>query len=154
MTTTFEITHDREAIIRSVYEELVPKGIEVFNQLADEAVRNDDYKNEPPLPIPSVKACNDYITRIRESELPVLRSHFGIPDKTIKPTVEGIKQLAEARVLDEVSLGSSDLSQRYFGHPEMFEQLKNDGGVPYKNFADLVALYQASRYGNFPGVKP
>lgn len=150
----FEITHDREAIIRSVYEELVPKGIEIFNQLADEAVRNDDYKNEPPLPIPSVKACNDYITRIRESDIPVLRSHFGIPDKTIKPTVEGIKQLAEARVLDEVSLGSSDLSQRYFGHPEMFEQLKNDGGVPYKDFADLVALYQASRYGNFPGVKP
>ena len=150
----FEIKHDREAIIQKVYEELVPKGIEIFNQLADEAVRGDDYKNEPPLPIPSVKACGDYITRIRESELPVLRSHFGIPDKTIKPTVEGIKQLAEARVLDEVSLGSSDLSQRYFGHPEMFEQLKNDGGVPYKDFADLVALYQASRYGNFPGVKP
>lgn len=150
----FEIKHDREAIIQKVYEELVPKGIEIFNQLADEAVRGDDYKNEPPLPIPSVKACGDYITRIRESELPVLRSHFGIPDKTIKPTVEGIKQLAEARVLDEVSLGSSDLSQRYFGHPEMFEQLKNDGGVPYKDYADLVALYQASRYGNFPGVKP
>lgn len=150
----FEITHEREAIIQSVYEELVPKGIEIFNQLADEAVRNDDYKNEPPLPIPSIKACNDYITRIKESELPVLRSHFGIPDKTIRPTVEGIKQLAEARVLDEVSLGSSDLSQRYFGHPEMFEQLKNDGGVPYKDFADLVTLYQASRYGNFPGVKP
>lgn len=150
----FEIIHDREAIIQSVYEELVPKGIEIFNQLADEAVRGDDYKNEPPLPIPSVKACNDYITRIKDSDIPVLRSHFGIPDKTIKPTVEGIRLLAEARVLDEVSLGSSDLSQRYFGHPEKFEQLKNDGGVPYKDFADLVALYQASRYGNFPGVKP
>lgn len=150
----FEIIHEREAIIQSVYEELVPKGIDIFNQLADEAVRGDDYKNEPPLPIPSVKACNDYITRIKESDLPVLRSHFGIPDKTIKPTVEGIRLLSEARVLDEVSLGSSDLSQRYFGHPEMFEQLKNDGGVPYKDFADLVALYQASRYGNFPGVKP
>jgi hypothetical protein len=150
----FEIKHNRKAIIQKVYEELVPKGIEIFNQLADEAVHGDDYKNEPPLPIPSVKACSDYITRICESDLPVLRSHFGIPDKTIKPTVEGIKQLAEARVLDEVSLGSSDLSQRYFGHPEMFEQLKNDGGVPYKDFADLVALYQASRHGNFPGVKP
>ena len=150
----FEIVHDREAIIQSVYEELVPKGIEIFNQLADEAVRNDDYKNEPPLPIPSVKACSDYITRIKESDLPVLRSHFGIPDKTIQPTVEGIKLLSESRVLDEVSLGSSDLSQRYFGHPEMFEKLKNDGGVPYKTYEDLVKLYQASRYGNFPGVKP
>lgn len=150
----FEITQNREEIIRSIYEELVPKGIEIFDQLADEAVRNDDYKNEPPLNIPSPKACNDYITRIKESEMPVLRSHFGIPDKTIIPTVEGIKELAEARVLDEISLGSSDLSQRYFGHPEMFETLKNDGGVPYKDYSDLVALYQASRYGNFPGVKP
>lgn len=150
----FEITQNREEIINSIYKELVPKGIEIFDQLADEAVRNDDYKNEPPLPIPSAKACNDYITRIHEAELPVLRSHFGIPDKTIIPTVEGIKELAEARVLDEISLGSSDLSQRYFGHPEMFEILKNDGGVPYKDYSDLVALYQASRYGNFPGVKP
>lgn len=150
----FEITQNREEIINSIYEELVPKGIEIFNQLADEAVRNDDYKNEPQLPIPSTKACNDYITRIREAEFPVLRSHFGIPHQTIIPTVEGIKELAEARVLDEISLGSSDLSQRYFGQPEMFETLKNDGGVPYKDFSDLVALYQASRYGNFPGVKP
>ena len=150
----FEITQNREEIINSIYEELVPKGIEIFDQLADEAVRNDDYKNEPPLPIPSTKACNDYITRIKEAEFPVLRSHFGIPHQTIIPTVEGIKELAEARVLDEISLGSSDLSQRYFGQPEMFETLKNDGGVPYKDFSDLVALYQASRYGNFPGVKP
>ena len=150
----FEITNNREQIIQQVYDELVPKGIEIFDQLADEAVRNDDYKNEPPLPVPSPAACNDYITRIRESEFPVLRSHFGIPAPDIMPTVEGIRELAEERVLDELSLGSSDLSQRYFGHPEKFAELKNDGGVPYKDFDDLVALYQASRYGNFPGVKP
>ena len=150
----FDITDGREEIIQHVYEELVPKGIEMLDQLADEAVRGDDYKNEPPLPIPSAKAMGDYITRIRESEFPVLRSHFGIPAKDIIPTVEGIKQLAEARVLDELSLGSSDLSQRYFGHPDMFEKLKNDGGVPYKTFQDLVTIYQASRRGNFPGVKP
>lgn len=150
----FEIVKDREKIIQQIYEELVPKGIELFNQLADEVVRGDDYKNEPSLEIPSVKACSDYITRIQESPIPVLRSHFGIPTDNIQPTVDGIRQLAEARVLDEVSLGSSDLSQRYFGHPEMFAKLKNDGGVPYKTYEDLVKLYQASRCGNFPGVKP
>lgn len=150
----FDIRKDREAIINRVYEELVPKGIEIFNQLADEAVRGDDYKNEPPLAVPSIEACRDYTVRIAESEFPVLRSHFGIPAPDIKPTVEGIRELAEARVLDELSLGSSDLSQRYFGHPEMFERLKNDGGVPYKDYSDLVALYHASRRGNFPGVKP
>ena len=150
----FEIVNNREQIIKQVYDELVPKGIELFDQLADEVVRGDDYKNEPPLPVPSIAACKDYVTRIREAEFPVLRSHFGIPASDIQPTVDGIRELANARVLDEISLGSSDLSQRYFGHPEMFEKLKNDGGVPYKDFNDLVALYQASRYGNFPGVKP
>lgn len=150
----FEIVQNREKIIQQVFEELVPKGIALFDQLADETVRHDDYKNEPPLAIPSAKACSDYITRIQESPIPVLRSHFGIPADNILPTVDGIRQLAEARVLDEVSLGSSDLSQRYFGHPEMFDKLKNDGGVPYKTFEDLVKLYQASRYGNYPGVKP
>lgn len=150
----FEITKNREGIIRLIHEELEPKGIEIFNQLADEAVRNDDYKSEAPLAVPSEKAIGDYVSRIKESRIPVLRSHFGIPAEDIVPTVEGIKELSEARVLDEVSLGSSDLSQRYFGHPEMFEALKNDGGVPYKTFEDLVALYQASRRGNYPGVKP
>lgn len=150
----FDIKKDREEIIRRVYEELVPKGIEIFDQLADEAIRGDDYKSEPPLVVPSVEACRDYTVRIAESEFPVLRSHFGIPAPDIKPTVEGIRELAEARVLDELSLGSSDLSQRYFGHPEMFDRMKNDGGVPYKDFKDLVALYQASRCGNYPGVKP
>lgn len=150
----FEIKNHREEIIQKVYEELVPKGIELFDQLADEAVRGDDYKNEPPLNVPSLKAMGDYVTRIKESPFPVLRSHFGIPSDSIRPTVEGIKELAEARVIDEVSLGSSDLSQRYFGHPEMFERMKNDGGVPYKDYDDLVALFQASRRGNYPGVKP
>lgn len=150
----FEITDKREEIISLVYEELVPKGIEIFNQLADEAVRNDDYKNEMPLDVPSPKACQDYVTRIRESKYPLLRSHFGIPASDITPTVDGIIQLSEARVLDEISLGSSDLSQRYFGQPEKFLSLKNDGGVPYKDLNDLIRLYQASRRGNFPGVKP
>ena len=150
----FEITHNREMIIKQVHEELEPRGIEIFNQLADEAVRGDDYKNEPPLDIPSIPAMNDYILRIKESKFPVLRSHFGIPAPDIKPTVEGIRELANARVLDELSLGSSDLSQRYFGHPEMFDKLKNDGGVPYKTYQDLVTIYQASRCGNYPGVKP
>ncbi len=150
----FEIKHDRERIIQQVCEELEPVGIKLFDQLADEAVCGERYKDEPPLCVPSVEAINDYVTRIKESEYPVLRSHFGIPSADIYPTVEGIKELADARVIDEVSLGSSDLSQRYFGHPEMFERLKNDGGVPYKDYSDLVALYQASRRGNFPGVKP
>lgn len=150
----FEIKQNREDIINRICEELIPKGIELFDQLADATVAGDEYKTEPPLPVPSNDAIKDYIKRIEESPFPALRSHFGIPSDSIQPTVQGIKELADARVIDEVSLGSSDLSQRYFGQPDMFAKIKNDGGVPYKDYADLVKLYQASRTGNYPGVKP
>ncbi len=63
---------------------------------------------------------------------PLIRTHLGIPSDSIAPTVEGIKILANAKVVDEISLGSSDLSQRYFGKPEEFKIRKNDGGVHIK----------------------
>lgn len=150
----FEIKSDRDRIVRTLKEELIPKGIDILDQIADEVIVNDDYKNEPPLRVPSESARKDFSKRIDESDIPVLRTHFGIPDKTVIPTVEGIRKLAEMRVVDEISLGSSDLSQRYFGHPEMFDKLKNDGGVPYKDAHDLSLLFQASRCGNYPAVKP
>lgn len=150
----FEIEKGREAILGKLKEEFKPQGVEILDQLADMIVCNDDYKNETPLPVLSNKAISDYTIRIAESPMPLLRSHFGIPALDINPTVEGIRQLSEACVLDEISLGSSDLSQRYFGHPELFEGKKNDGGVPYKTLDDLRKLFLASRCGNFPSVKP
>lgn len=150
----FEIVKNRDEILEKLKEEYKPKGIDILDELADIIVANDDYKTEPPLPIPSDKAIKSYTARISESPIPLLRSHFGIPASDVMPTVKGIQQLAEARVLDEISLGSSDLSQRYFGHPELFIDKKNDGGVPYKTVDDLRKLFLASRCGNFPSVKP
>lgn len=150
----FDIVKGHDRILEKLKEELKPKGIEILDQLADAVILNDNYKAEPPLQIPSNNGINSYTSRIAESPIPLLRSHFGIPAPDVNPTVEGIAKLAEACVLDELSLGSSDLSQRYFGHPEMFVDRKNDGGVPYKTIADLRKLYQASRRGNFPSVKP
>ena len=145
---------DRVSIISTLKEELVPEGIKLLDELADEVVRNDEYKNEPPIKTPSERAKVDFVRRIDESEIPLLRSHFGIPAKTVQPTVEGIEKLAEARVLDEISLGSSDLSQRYFGQAAVFDVLKNDGGVPYKDADDLRKLFVATRRGNYPSLKP
>lgn len=150
----FGIRKDRATIIERMREEVCPKGIELLDQLADEVVAYDDYKDELPLKVPSNGAMKNFVTRMDESDIPLLRSHFGIPDKTIEPTVDGIRKLAEARVVDEISLGSSDLSQRYYGHPEEFEGRKNDGGVPYKTKEDLHRLFLASRCGNYPAVKP
>lgn len=150
----FDIVENRDQIIGRLREEIVPVGISLLDQLADEVVAHDNYKSMPPLPIPSSKAIESYTQRIAESKIPILRTHFGIPSPDIGPTIDGIKEIAEARVVDELSLGSSDLSQRYYGHPEMFKHLKNDGGVPYKTHEDLQLLFRASRCGNFPAVKP
>ncbi|MBX2980701.1 MAG: hypothetical protein KF905_15545 [Flavobacteriales bacterium] len=154
MLDFFAVVKDRDRIRTTLRNEIEPPGIAMLDQLADEVVRGKDYLNEPPLPVPSPAAIKDYTVRIQESGLPVIRSHFGIPHSTIEPTVEGIREIAEARVIDEVSLGSSDLSQRYFGKPEEFEKRKDDGGVPYRTEADLVRLFQASRTGNHPSLKP
>lgn len=144
----------RASVLAELKPEFFPPRFRELDELATLVVRSEDYRNEPPLPIPTPAARASYTRRIQEMDLPLLRSHFGIPAPTIAPTVEGIRRLAEARVLDEVSLGSSDLSQRHFGDPAAFVGRKNDGGVPYSTEAHLIELYQASRCGNYPGVKP
>jgi hypothetical protein len=151
----FDVPEDRRAeILEELRPELFPARFPELDQLAHEVVADDDYRSETPLPVPSDRACRSYVERIHEMDMPLLRTHFGIPTPTIAPTVEGIAALSEARVIDEISLGSSDLSQRHFGDPSAFRQRKNDGGVPYSTFADLVELFQASRRGNYPGMKP
>lgn len=144
----------RADILAELRPELFPPRFAELDELARLVAGSDDYRNEPPLPVPSERAKVSYTERIRESTFPLLRTHFGTPAPTIAPTVEGIRAMAEARVVDEISLGSSDLSQRYFGDPTAFIGRKNDGGVPYSTFEHLVELYEASRRGNFPGVKP
>jgi hypothetical protein len=144
----------RPALLEDLRQELCPPTLPVLDELAREVAGTEDYRSEPPLPIPSPAARSSYVERIREAGQPVLRTHFGIPSPSIRPTVEGIARLAEARAVDEISLGSSDLSQRYFGRPEEFARRKNDGGVPYQTPADLVELYEATRRGNFPCIKP
>lgn len=143
-----------ERIIAEMETELNPPRIPELDQMARYIVSKDDYLGEPPLDVPSVEARESLIQRIFESPIPLLRSNFGVPDNTIDPTVEGIKELAEARVLDEISLGSSNLSQRYFGQPDKFKNRKNDGRVPYTKYEDLVKLFQATRFGNYPSMKP
>jgi hypothetical protein len=144
----------RASVLAELKPEFFPPRFRELDEMATIVVQSEDYRNEPPLPVPTPAAQASYIRRIQEMDMPLLRSHYGTPAPTIAPTVEGIRKLAEARVIDEVSLGSSDLSQRYFGDPAAFVGRKNDGGVPYSTEEHLVELAQASRRGNFPGVKP
>jgi hypothetical protein len=88
--------------------------------------------------------------RIRwKAPYPIVRHHFGLP--TVEATREGITRIAEAQVLDLVSLGIDQDAQANFFHPERQNpRRRGAGGVPVRNSDDYRALYTASRRGNFP----
>lgn len=84
-----------------------------------------------------------------KSPFPLIRHHFGLP--TMKATLEGIQSIAEAGVLDVISLGIDQEAQENFFHPERQDpRRKGAGGVPVRSKEDYNALYAASRQGNFP----
>ena len=90
------------------------------------------------------------IERIRwKSPFPILRHHFGLP--TMEATVEGITKIAEAQVLDVISLGIDQDAQENFYHPERQDpRRRGAGGVPVRSEQDYRSLYAASRRGNLP----
>ncbi len=84
-----------------------------------------------------------------KAHFPIIRHHFGLP--TVEATREGIARIAEAHVLDVVSLGIDQDAQANFFHPERQNpRRRGAGGVPVRSADDYRALYAASRRGNFP----
>lgn len=90
------------------------------------------------------------VERIRwKSPYPILRHHFGLPN--MEATLEGFRQIADAKILDVISLGIDQDAQENFYHPERQDARRTGaGGVPVRSANDYRALYQASRHGNFP----
>ena len=73
---------------------------------------------------------------------PLLRHHFGLP--TMQATLDGIARIAEARVLDVISLGTDQDAQENFFHPERQNpRAKGAGGVPVRSADDYRALFRA-----------
>ncbi len=84
-----------------------------------------------------------------KSPFPLIRHHFGRP--SIEETVIGITNIAQARVLDVISLGIDQDAQANFFHPERRNpRRRGAGGVPVRSADEYRALYAASRLGNFP----
>ena len=80
---------------------------------------------------------------------PLIRHHFGLP--TLEATLSGIEQIADARVLDVISLGIDQDAQENFYHPERQDpRRRGAGGAPVRSADDYRSLYTASRRGNFP----
>ncbi len=80
---------------------------------------------------------------------PLLRHHFGLPN--LEDTIAGIRQIAEAKVLDVISIGPDQNAQESFFRPEEMDPNQTGaGGVPLRKAEDLETLYEASRTGNYP----
>lgn len=80
---------------------------------------------------------------------PVLRHHFGLP--SLEETFNGIKKIAESKVLDVISVGPDQNAQENFFTPErMNHDLDGAGGVPLRSLEDFKTLYECSRRGNYP----
>ena len=90
------------------------------------------------------------VERIRwKAPFPLLRHHFGLP--SMEATIAGIQKIADARMLDIISLGIDQDAQENFFHPERQDARRTGaGGVPVRTAQDYRDLYAASRRGNFP----
>lgn len=90
------------------------------------------------------------IGRIESSyPVPLLRHHFGLP--RMKDTLEGARRIAEAGVLDILSLAPDQNAQESFFRPmEMDPNLDGAGGAPFRRPEDLKAVWDATRRGSYP----
>jgi hypothetical protein len=80
---------------------------------------------------------------------PLLRHHYGEPE--LAATLSGARKIAEAGVLDVLSIGPDQNAQEHFFRPdEMDHSQDGAGGVPLRRPEDLRALYEATRCGNYP----
>ena len=80
---------------------------------------------------------------------PIIRHHFGRP--SLEETIDGVRKIAESKVLDVISLGTDQNAQEFFFTPELMRpELDGAGGVPVRKAEDLKKIFEASRTGNFP----
>ncbi len=110
-------------------------------------------RGEPFTPGNAASYPTDTIARIHwKAPYPILRHHFGLP--TIQNTLEGVQKIAEAKVIDVISLGIDQDAQENFFHPERQNpRQKGAGGVPVRSAEDYAAIFKATRTGNFPLIR-
>jgi len=85
----------------------------------------------------------------RKHPWPLLRHHFGMP--SVDDTVRGAREIAEARVLDVLSIAPDQNAQEFFfRREEMRPELDGAGGVMVRSPRDLQQVYEATRTGNYP----
>ncbi|MFX1327854.1 MAG: methionine synthase [Promethearchaeota archaeon] len=108
-------------------------------------LRKDLTSSEEKIKIPM-----ELISRIKwKKPYPVIRAHFGLP--SMEDTMQGIKKIANAEVLDIISIAPDQNTQANYFHPEDQEKdLAGAGGVPIRTKEDFLNLHKARLTGNHP----
>lgn len=99
------------------------------------------------------QSCDNLIERMEAAKpTPILRHHFGLPD--LEKTVQGIRRIAEADVLDVISIAPDQNAQESFFRPEEMDPMQSGaGGVQIRHRDDLIRFKEASRAGNCPMLR-
>lgn len=146
----------------NVPKDLVPKALNQNNpydnlrwDFAKKLIESERYKFEQPLDHYGYADCggdNDsYLERLSYAKakhtLPIIRTHSGPynPDRleALKEYNSWCRDLAQSRLLDVLSIGSSQLTQSNFG--ENWEGKANGGGVPVNNELEYVAIKENAK---------
>ena len=101
-------------------------------------------------PEEKTKFAMELISRIKwKKPYPVIRAHFGLP--SMKDTLKGIKKIADAEILDIISIAPDQNTQSNYFHPkDQVRELSGAGGVPIRTKEDFFKLHKARLTGNYP----
>lgn len=122
---------------------------------AERFISSDKYKEVLSPDHYGYQACgtksDSLVERLRycrtKHSLPLIRVHAGpySPNRqeAIKEYLSWVKQLANSRLLDVLSIGSSQLTQQHFG--ESWEGRHNGGGVPVNSEIEYHQIAEAAK---------
>ena len=94
---------------------------------------------------------DSYVARLeyarKKKSLPIIRTHSGPynPNRieALKEYISWCKDLAESKLLDVLSIGTSQLTQSHFG--EDWNEMPNGGGVPVNSELEYKIIYENAR---------
>ena len=122
---------------------------------AKKLIESERYKLEQPLDHYGYASCgndnDNYISRLKYAKekhaLPIIRTHSGPynPNRleALKEYNSWCRDLAQSRLLDVLSIGSSQLTQSNFG--EDWEGKANGGGVPVNSDLEYMAIKESAK---------
>lgn len=146
----------------NVPKDLMPKALNQKNpyddmrwDFAKKLVESERYKQEQPQDHYGYTECgtdsDSYLARLdyakKKHALPIIRTHSGPynPNRmeALKEFNSWCRELAQSRLLDVLSIGSSQLTQSNFG--EDWEGKPNGGGVPVNSEAEYRTIKEEAR---------